>query len=48
MIEQKGLSDQLPNEIQSAFNELQFLHYLRKAGFKKKFGFSCSKLFILV
>ena len=48
MIEQKGLSDQLPNEIQSAFNELQILHYLRKAGFKKKFGFTCSKLFQLV
>lgn len=48
MIEQKGLNNQLPNEIQSAFNELQILEYLRKAGFKKKFGFTCSKLFQLV
>lgn len=48
MIEQKGLFDQLPNEIQTAFNELQILQHLRKAGFKKKFGFTCSKLFQLV
>jgi hypothetical protein len=48
MIEQNGLSNQLPNEIRSAFNELQILQHLRKAGFKKKFGFTCSKLFQLV
>lgn len=48
MIKQKGLSDQLPNEIQSAFNELQIIQHLRKAGFKKKFGFTCSYLFQLV
>ncbi len=48
MIEQNGLSNQLPNEIQSAFNELQIIQHLRKAGFKKKFGFTCSKLFQLV
>lgn len=48
MIEQKDLSDQLPNEIQSAFKELQILRHLRNAGFKKKFGFTCSYLFQLV
>ena len=48
MIEQNGLNNQLPNEIKSAFNELQILQYLRKAGFKKKFGFTCSYLFLLV
>lgn len=48
MIEQNSLSNQLPNEIQSAFNELQIIQHLRKAGFKKKFGFTCSKLFQLV
>jgi hypothetical protein len=45
MIKQNGLSDQLPNEIQAAFDELQILQYLRKVGFKKKFGFTCSYLF---
>lgn len=48
MIKQNSLSNQLPNEIQSAFNELQIIQHLRKAGFKKKFGFTCSKLFQLV
>ena len=48
MIEQNGPYNQLPNEIQSAFNELQIIQYLTKAGFKKKFGFTCSKLFQLV
>jgi hypothetical protein len=48
MINQNGLSNQLPNEIKSAFDELQILQHLRKAGFKKKFGFTCSYLFQLV
>jgi hypothetical protein len=48
VIKQNGLSDQLPNEIKLAFNELQILQHLRKAGFKKKFGFTCSYLFQLV
>ena len=48
MIKQNSLSDQLPNEIKLAFDELQILQHLRKAGFKKKFGFTCSYLFQLV
>lgn len=48
MIEQNGLSNQLPNEIKSAFNELKILEHLRNSGFKKKFGFTCSYLFQIV
>jgi hypothetical protein len=48
MIEQKGLGNQLPNEIKAAFKELQISEYLRKAGLRKKFGFTCSYLFQLV
>jgi hypothetical protein len=48
MIKQNGLSNQLPNEIKLAFDELQILQHLRTAGFKKKFGFNCSSLFQLV
>ncbi len=48
MIEQKGLINQLPGEVQTAFDELQITQCLRKSGFKKKFGFPCSKLFQLV
>lgn len=48
MIKQNGLNNQLPNDIKSAFDELQILQHLRKAGFKKKFGFTCSYLFQLV
>jgi hypothetical protein len=48
MIKQNGLSDQLPNEIKSAFKELKIVQHLRKAGFKKKFGFTGSYLFQLV
>lgn len=48
MIEQKGLINQLPGEIQTTFDELQIIQCLRKSGFKKKFGFPCSKLFQLV
>jgi hypothetical protein len=48
MRKQKDLINQLPGEIQTAFDELQILQCLRKSGFKKKFGFPCSKLFQLV
>ena len=48
MIDRNNLSNQLPNEIKLAFNELQILQCLRKAGFKKKFGFTCSYLFQIV
>jgi len=48
MIEQKCLNNQLPNEIKATFKELQILEHLRKAGFQKKFGFTCSYLFQLV
>jgi hypothetical protein len=48
MIKQNALNNQLPNEIKAAFKELQILEHLRKAGFRKKFGFTCSYLFQLV
>lgn len=48
MIEQNVQQNQLPNEIQSAFKELNVLQHLRTAGFKKKFGYTCSFLFQLV
>jgi len=48
MIDQKQSLDQLPNEIKSAFLELNVLKHLNGAGFKKKFGFTCVYLFRLV
>ena len=48
MINQSNPFDQLPNEISPAFQELGMLKHLRTAGFKKKFGFTCSYLFRLV
>ncbi len=48
MIEQNRLNNQLPNEINHAFSELKVLHYLRKAGIKKGFGYTSSSLFQLV
>ncbi len=48
MIDQQGSLDQLPNEIKPAFQELKVLKHLRGAGFKKKFGLSCTSLFRLV
>jgi hypothetical protein len=48
MIEQKQQKNQLPKEIQSAFTQLKVLQHLKTAGFKKRFGFSCSYLFQLV
>lgn len=48
MIDQQPFFDLLPNEIKPAFQELNVLKHLRKAGFKKKFGFTCTYLFRLV
>lgn len=48
MIEQNHLNNQLPNEISHAFSELKVLHYLRKAGIIKGFGYTTSSLFQLV
>lgn len=48
MIDQKQSLDQLPNEIKPAFLELNVLKHLKAAGFKKKFGLSCTYLFRLV
>lgn len=48
MIDQQPSFDQLPNEMKPAFQELNVLKHLRKAGFKKKFGFTCACLFRLV
>jgi len=48
MISQKEQRNQLPKEIQPAFKELNVLQHLRNAGFKKRFGFSCSYLFKLI
>lgn len=48
MIEQKQQKNQLPKEIRLAFKELRVLQHLKTAGFKKRFGFSCSYLFQIV
>lgn len=48
MIDQKQFLDQLLNEINPAFLELNVLKHLNSAGFKKKFGFTCAYLFRLV
>lgn len=48
MIKQREPFHQLPNEIKSAFRELNVLRHLNAAGFKKRFGFTCSYLFQLV
>lgn len=48
MIAQNPEKNQLPVEAQSAFKELKFLKHLRKAGFKKRFGYTCSYLFQIV
>jgi hypothetical protein len=48
MIEQNAQQNQLPNEIKMAFKELKVLQHLKTAGFKKKFGYTCSFLFQLV
>jgi hypothetical protein len=48
MIDQKQPNNQLPKELKSAFDELEILKHLRKAGIKKSFGFTCSYLFQLI
>jgi hypothetical protein len=48
MLEQKQQQNQPPNEIKPAFKELKVLKHPKTAGFKKKFGFTCSYLFQLV
>jgi hypothetical protein len=48
MINEKYSNEQLPNELSSVLTELQLTKYLRQAGIKKGFGFSCAYLFQLV
>lgn len=48
MIDQNSQYNQLPNELDSVFSELEVNKHLRQAGIKKSFGFSCSYLFQLV
>jgi hypothetical protein len=48
MINRNTENNQLPIEINSAFKELKILQHLRNAGFKKKFGYTCSFLFQVV
>jgi hypothetical protein len=48
IINQLEHKNQLPKEIQVAFRELKVLQHLKAAGFKKRFGFSCSYLFQIV
>jgi hypothetical protein len=40
--------NQLPNELKPAFQELKVMQHLQQAGFRKRFGFSRSRLFQLV
>lgn len=48
MIDQNQSFDQLPKELKSAFEELKIVKHLNSAGFKKKFGFTCTVLFRLI
>lgn len=48
MIDQNSQYNQLPNELDSVFSELEMYKHLRKAGIKKTFGLSCSYLFQLI
>jgi hypothetical protein len=48
MIKEKHSNEQLPNELSAVFSELQLSKYLRQAGIRKSFGFSCAYLFQLV
>jgi DDE superfamily endonuclease len=48
MIEHFDQNNQLPKELKSVFSELEIGKHLRKAGIKKKFGFSALYLFQLV
>lgn len=38
----------LPNELKPSFQELKVMKHLQRAGFRKRFGFSCAQLFQLV
>lgn len=48
MIEHNNQNNQLPKELNSIFSELEISKHLRKAGIKKRFGFSPFYLFQLV
>ena len=48
MIKQNDAENQLPNEINSGFQELSLLKHLRSAGITKSMGFSCGALLKLV
>ncbi|SDE68341.1 putative transposase ISC1217 [Paenibacillus sp. UNCCL117] len=48
MIDHQTDLNQLPNELKSAFQELNILKFLRQAGFRKRFGFRSTYLFQLV
>jgi hypothetical protein len=48
MIEHIDQNNQLPKELNSVFSELEISKHFRKAGIKKKFGFSAFYLFQLV
>jgi hypothetical protein len=47
-ISDQSAPNQRPNELKSAFQELHILKCLRQAGFRKRFGLSCSCLFQLI
>lgn len=48
MIAHPSELNQLPNELKPTFRELNVLKHLQQAGFRKRFGFSCARLFQLV
>ncbi|MBB3111366.1 hypothetical protein FHS18_003434 [Paenibacillus phyllosphaerae] len=48
MIDHQPDLNQLPKELKSAFQELNIMKYLRQAGFRKRFGFTYTRLFQLV
>ncbi len=48
MTKQTDRTKQLPNGINSVFNELKILHHLRSAGITKSMGYTCSHIFKLI
>ena len=48
MLNHNHEQNQLPKEIMAAFKELKVSQHLKKAGFTKRFGFSCRYLFQIV
>ncbi|MCP3776738.1 transposase [Paenibacillus sp. MZ04-78.2] len=48
MINDQPDLNQLPNELKFAFQELNVMRFLQQAGFRKRFGLSCARLFQLV